>query len=294
MPVTRNNPVKAALWMGFGVISFVCLAVAARELSSDYSAYQILGVRSFLGTVFLSLLILKKDHQWFVSKAPKKQIIRNCFHFGGQYLWVIGIGLLPLAEVFALEFTAPAWVALLAWLFLNEKLTFPRQVALACGLIGLLMIVKPSIEIFQSASMLVIISALFFACSMIFTKQLTKVDNAATILFYFCLIQMPFGLIPAFLNWIPITSDSIFWFLLVSICGLTAHLCITKAIQNADIMFIQPIDFLRVPIIALVGYYLYSEKIDVWLLVGALIIFSGNFYNLKSEVKTSNLTNNPV
>ena len=284
MPVTYNNPIKAALWMGFGVISFVCLAVAVRELSSDYSAYQILGIRSLLGTIFLSLVILRKDRRWFISKAPKKQMVRNCFHFIGQYLWVIGISLLPLAEVFALEFTAPAWAALLAWLLLKEKLTFPRQVALICGFIGLLMIVKPSTQIFQSASMLVIISALFFAFSLIFVKQLSKVDNAATILFYFCLIQMPIGLIPALLDWTPINPNAYLWFILVSVCGLTAHLGITKAIQNADIMFIQPIDFMRVPLIALIGYVLYSEKIDIWLLLGALIIFSGNFYNLKKEI----------
>ncbi len=272
--------------MCFGLLSFICLAIAVRQLSGNYSAYQILGVRSLFGTVLLGLVILNNDRKWFFSQAPKKQILRNCFHFGGQYLWVIGIGLLPLAEVFALEFTAPAWAALLAWLFLGERLTFARQIALICGFMGLLMIVKPGVDIFQSASMLVIISALFFACSIILVKQLSNVDNTATILFYFCLIQMPLGLIPALFSWTPIEPGAYIWFLLVSICGLTAHLGITKAVQHADIMFIQPIDFLRVPLIALVGFILYSEAIDIWLLIGALIIFMGNFYNLREEVKT--------
>ena len=181
MPVIQNNPVKASLWMGFAVLSFVCLAVAVRELSGDYSAYQILGVRSLVGTIFLSLLIFKRNPEWFITKSPPKQIARNCFHFAGQYLWVIGISLLPLAEVFALEFTTPAWAALLAWIFLHERFTLARQVALVCGFIGVLLIVKPSMDIFRSASMLVIISAMFFAASMLFVKQLSKVDNAATI-----------------------------------------------------------------------------------------------------------------
>ncbi len=284
MLANGNHPVKAALWMGLAILSFVSLAVAVRQLSSDYSPFQILGIRSLLGALFLGLLIFFKDRSWFITKSPSKQIIRNTFHFAAQYLWVIGIALLPLAEVFALEFTTPAWAALLAWLFLGEKLTFARKCALVCGFTGVLMIIKPGVEIFQSASMLVIISALFFAFSVIFAKQLTKVDNAATILFYFCLIQMPFGLIPAFFNWAPITLDSLWWFVLVSICGLSAHLGMTKAFQNADIMFIQPIDFLRVPLIAVVGYYFYSETIDFWLLTGALIIFMGNFYNLKDEL----------
>ena len=271
--------------MLLGVLSFICLAVAVRQLISDYSAYQILGIRSLAGTLFLGLLIFKQNRAWFISHTPAKQIARNMVHFVGQYLWVIGVGLLPLAEVFALEFTAPAWAALLAWLFLGERLTFARKVALVCGFTGLIMILKPSLTIFQSVSMIVIISALFFAMSMILVKQLSRRDNAATILFYFCLIQMPFGLIPASFNWTPISSSSLIWFLLVSICGLTAHLGITKAIQNADIMFIQPVDFLRVPLVALVGYVFYAETIDIWLFIGAFIIFCGNFYSLKEEVK---------
>ena len=278
--------------MLFGVLSFISLAVSVRQLIAEYSAYQILGIRSLLGTLFLSMLIFKKNSSWFISYTPGKQVVRNMVHFVGQYLWVIGIGLLPLAEVFALEFTAPAWAALLAWLFLGERLTFARKVALVCGFTGLIMILKPSVTIFQSASMIVIISALFFAMSMILVKQLSKTDNAATILFYFCLIQMPLGLIPASFDWTPITSDQLIWFVLVSICGLTAHLGITKAIQNADIMFIQPVDFLRVPLVALVGYIFYAEKIDIWLFIGALIIFCGNFYSLKQEVKSKTIVNN--
>ena len=270
-------------------MSFICLAVAVRQLISDYSAYQILGIRSLLGTLFLSLLIFKQNRSWFISHTPSKQIARNMVHFIGQYLWAIGIGLLPLAQVFALEFTAPAWGAVLAWIFLGERLTFARKIALACGFTGLIVILKPTPAIFQSASMIVIISALFFAMSMILVKQLSKEDSAATILFYFCLIQMPLGLIPAAFDWVPITADSIIWFLLVSICGLTAHLGITKAIQNADIMFIQPVDFLRVPLVALVGYIFYAEAIDVWLFIGALIIFCGNFYSLQAEVKSNQI-----
>lgn len=280
--------------MLFGVLSFICLAVSVRQLIADYSAYQILGIRSLFGTLFLCILIFKQDRSWFISLNPGKQIARNLVHFTGQYLWVIGIGLLPLAEVFALEFTAPAWAALLAWIFLGERLTFARKVALVCGFAGLIMILKPSSAILQSASMIVIISALFFAMSMILVKQLSRADNAATILFYFCLIQMPLGLIPASFNWTPITSGSLIWFILVSICGLTAHLGITKAIQNADIMFIQPVDFLRVPLVALVGYIFYAEKIDIWLFIGALIIFCGNFYSLKEEVRSKSILHNPV
>lgn len=282
--MTANNPFKAACWMLFSVISFVCLAVSVRQLINDYSAYQILGIRSLFGTVFLGLLIVRKNRSWFISNAPVKQTARNLVHFTGQYLWVIGIGLLPLAEVFALEFTAPAWAALLAWMFLGERLTNARKVALACGFAGLILIVKPGPAIFQSASMIVIISALFFAMSMILVKQLSKYDNAATILFYFCLIQTPLGLIPASLQWSALTHSSLIWFVLVSICGLTAHLGITKAVQNADIMFIQPVEFLRVPLVALAGYFIYAEKVDIWLYIGALIIFCGNFYSLRQEV----------
>lgn len=283
-----SHPVRALCWMLMTLASFIGLAIAVRQLSPDYSAWQMLGIRSLFGIAVMTVLISHQNKHWFTSQALGKQVIRNTFHFAGQYLWFVGITLLPLADVFALEFTAPIWAALLAWGFLGERLTRARQVAIGCGVVGLLMIVKPGADVFQSGATVVILSAMMFACSMVMVKRLSRIDNAATILFYFCLIQMPFGMIPAIFDWTPLSLEAAPWMLVICVTGLTAHWGITKALQNADVMFIQPIDFMRVPLIAVVGFLLYGEQVDVWLLVGALIIFAGNTYNLRQEIRVQN------
>ncbi|PSV54407.1 EamA family transporter [Photobacterium sp. GB-50] len=274
------------LWMMGALCSFCLIAIGARELSGDITTAQLMALRSIIGLGIISAIILYyQDKRLFQTQRLRLHVFRNVFHFAGQYGWLLGLTLLPLAEVFAIEFTVPIWTAIIATLFLNERFTSKRLFSLVLGFIGVLIIVQPGIKIINSASLIVLGAAMCYAVSHASTKLLSTSDKPLTILFFMCLVQLPFGLILAYQGW---QSPNIFawgWIVLVSVSALLAHFCMTKAMQFADVTLVVMMDFLRLPLIAIVGFYVYEEGIDWTLFLGASFMLVGNLMNVSSPRK---------
>tara|TARA_Y100000590_G_scaffold468411_1_gene651095 strand:- start:796 stop:1668 length:873 start_codon:yes stop_codon:yes gene_type:complete len=277
--------IRGAIWMLGMVTSLSLLAVAARELSDQHGPYQLLVVRhSFSLVILLPFIFLYKPK---ILKTEKLflHIFRNTSHFFATAGWIVAITMLPLAEVFAIEFTTPVWVAFFAVLFLNEKMNKGRTVSLLLGLIGILVILRPGFNVISFGSIIMVISAVGFAITNASTKALTRYDGLITILFWMSIIQLSLAIIPATLEWSPFLLHDLPWVILVGITGLSAHYSMTKAFQLADVSLVNPIDFLRLPLIAIVGYLLYSEKVDIFVGIGAFLIFAGNYYAIWREEK---------
>lgn len=270
------------LWMMGALLSLSLMAVGARELSGSVDTFQTLFIRSVIGLAIISVIIYRvggKKH--FITQRPKLHIVRNLFHFGGQYGWFLGIGLLPLAQVFALEFTVPFWVAIIAAVFLGEQLTARRMLAVALGVSGVVVILKPGIEMLELASLVVLASALSFSCAYVATKSLSRSEHPLTVLFYMCLVQMPVSLILALPNWsLPRDPEQWWWLFIVGVTALTAHFCITTAMKTSDAGIVVTLDFLRLPLIGLVGILFYREPFDMVLLLGAGLMLAGNLINI--------------
>lgn len=270
------------LWMMGALLSLSLMAVGARELSGSVDTFQTLFIRSVIGLAIISVIIYRvggKKH--FITQRPKLHIVRNLFHFGGQYGWFLGIGLLPLAQVFALEFTVPFWVAIIAAVFLGEQLTARRMLAVALGVSGVVVILKPGIEMLELASLVVLASALSFSCAYVATKSLSRSEHPLTVLFYMCLVQMPVSLILALPNWsLPRDPGQWWWLFIVGVTALTAHFCITTAMKTSDAGIVVTLDFLRLPLIGLVGILFYREPFDMVLLLGAGLMLAGNLINI--------------
>jgi len=131
----------------------------------------------------------------------------------------------------------------------------------------------------------VLCAAISFAIANVITKSLSGSDKPITILFIMFSMQWPISGVGAYFFWTaPIWSD-VPWILLVGIMSLTAHYSMTRALTLADVTVVIPIDFLRMPLIAVIGYLLYEEQLSFWIFIGAILIFSGNYYNLYFESK---------
>ena len=275
----------AACWMTGALLSFAAMAIAGRELTDTMNTFEILFLRSGV-----SLLIVAALLPWMGAGVLRTQhiglhVFRNAIHFAAQFGWFLGIALLPLATVFSLEFTIPIWSALLAVTFLGERLNRGRIVAIVFGFGGVLIILRPGTEAIDIASLAVLAAAFGYAVSYISVKRMTAWDKPFAIIFYMNLMQLPMGLVPALFDWVPPMTNDIPWILLVGVTGLTAHYSITKAFLLADATLILPIDFLRLPLIAVVGFLFYSEGVDLTLFAGAIIIFAGNYYNIRLEAR---------
>jgi drug/metabolite transporter (DMT)-like permease len=274
---------RAALWMVGALASFMAMAIAGRELAPALSTFQILLFRSLIGLVVISLVLTRSGWAQIRTRQPWLHLVRNVAHFGGQYGWFYGLAFIPLAEVFALEFTTPVWTALLATFLLGERITRPRIIAIAMGLLGLLLILRPGLEVIQPAALAVLGAAFGYALSHTLTKRITRSDSPLSVLFFMTVIQLPLALIPALPNWNTPPPALWPWLLVVGLAALSAHYCLTSALRLADANVVVPMDFLRLPLIALVGFLFYQEPLDWLVLVGAAVMLAGNYVSIRAE-----------
>jgi len=282
--MTQTSPMlKAALWMTGAIVSFTSMAVAGRQIASALDTFEIMMYRSGLGIVILlSILSLSARLSDIRARRLGLHFLRNIFHFTGQNLWFLALTMIPLAQVFALEFSSPIWVTLAAPLLLGERLGWRRVLAVAFGFAGILIVARPDFGNPDPGILAGALAAIGFAGSAIFTKLLTRTETIASILFWLVTMQALFGLMMAGhdgdIAWPDMSVWP--WVLLIAIAGLVAHFSLTTALSLAPATVVVPIDFLRLPVIAIVGAIFYAEALDPLVFVGAAVIFTANYFNI--------------
>jgi drug/metabolite transporter (DMT)-like permease len=189
--------------------------------------------------------------------------------------------MIPIAQVVAIEFTMPIWTALLAVAFLGERLGAARIAAVALGLVGVAVIVRPGLEHVDPGQLIALAAAVGFAISIILVKSLTATESVVSIIFWMLVVQSVIGIVPAALVWRTPTAPVWPWIGVIALCGTYSHYCMTQALRHADAMMIVPMDFLRVPLTAVAGWLVYDERIDLFTVVGAGLILLANLLNLR-------------
>jgi len=278
--------IRAVLWMGGTIVSFLLMMVSARELVDTIPTFEILAFRSGVALLVLLPVAFRLGRTRLATRRFGMHVTRNVFHLGGQFTWIIGITYLPLAQVTALEFTTPLWAALLAVIVLKEKLNRHRAIAAGLGFAGILIILRLGLGGFSATALAVLLGMIGYAISHVATKQLTRTESVVQIVFYMQAIQLPLALIPALFDWTQPEWGDAPWLLFVGVTALSAHYCMTRAMMLADVTVILPIDFLRLPFMAVIAWFAYSEALDPMVLLGAAVIFCGNYYSVGKEARS--------
>ncbi len=291
VPVQLPAPppvLRAALWMVGAVTSFSAMAVAGRAAAVDLDTFEIMLYRSVVGLIIvvIALTLLRRWHQVSL-RHPALQMTRNLAHFTGQNLWFYAVTVIPLAQVFALEFTSPLWVLVLSPLVLGERMTPMRTVAAVMGFVGILIVARPNPESLNPGVAAALMAAICFAFTIMLTKKLTRTESISCILFYLTATQVIFGLITAGYDGdIALPSvQTLPWVIVIGCAGLMAHFCLTNALSIAPATVVIPLDFTRLPVIAVVGMLLYNEPLELLVFVGAAVIFAGNYLNIWVETR---------
>ena len=280
-PFGLSDTPRGVLWMIGTLLCFSLMSVAVRELSSEMHTVEILVFRNVIAVAVVAPFVLGRGLVKLKTRNIKLHMTRAVIQLGGQFSWIYGIALLPLAEVTALEFTVPLWTLILAVLFLGETASRAKIVATAAGLIGVVVILRPGIEAVSPVALLVIAGAGCFAGSGVLVKYLTRTEDATTIVFYMNLLQLPIVTIPALFVWVHPGLVDWPWIIAWGLAGFGAHYTMARGLRLADITLIFPLDYLRLPLIAVVGWMLYAEALDPWTALGAVIIFAGNYHSLR-------------
>ena len=281
MQKTPSKP-KAALWMSGWLTLMLVMTIAGRETTRELSVFQLLEVRSVLGFFLLYPLIHLNGGVAILKTARLPQhIARNLIHYGAGLCWFFALTLIPIGQVVAIEFTMPIWTAILAVIFLSERMTVWKIAAIVLGLVGVLVIVRPATGQINPGQLIALAAAVGFGISIALVKFLTRTENTLSILFWMLVVQSVAGFFPTLFVWVWPTPYVWGWIVVIAICGMFSHFCMVRAMLYADATIVIPMDFLRVPITATAGWLLYSERLDLLTVVGAVLILTGNLLNLK-------------
>jgi drug/metabolite transporter (DMT)-like permease len=283
----NNKNIIGIIWMLGFMVNITIMAICIRELSYKYSSFEIQNFRNIFSIIIIYIVFLLKKNINLKSKQLKTNFIRNIFHFIGQSAWTWGLTVLPLATVFSLEFTMPIWAAIISILIFKEKISLNKIFFLFLGLIGTYIILVPDTGYIKFSNIIVLFSAITYAFAHNYTKELTKTDSILSILFFMSIIQLPLSFIGSIM-----IGDMQFniiqempLILLLTVTSLLAHYSLSSALKTSDATIILPIDYIRLPIIVIVGWYYYNEIITNNVIIGSILIIFGAVIFLRKDIK---------
>ncbi len=275
---------RALAWMGLALASFSSVAIAGREAARGSTTLEMMFYRCLISlAVVLVIVLLGPGLKAMRTTRLKLHLLRGGVHFISQFSWLSALTMIPLAQLFAIEFTAPIWVALLAPLLLGERLSQSRLAAAALGLAGAVIVVRPGAMALGPGVAMAFVSAIGFALSMLATKILTHGESPLRILFYMFLAQSALALLLLAGGMRLPDWATMGWISVLALTGLAAHYSLVRAFALADAIIVAPMDFFRLPLIAVVGVVIYAEPFDPIVLLGGIVVIAGNALNLWSE-----------
>ena len=274
----------SVLLMILSGVCFVAMHSAAKYLADEVHIFEIVFLRCALVVVILSPFLFKEGKKSLFTKQPKNQIYRIVTNSIAILLFFYGLSISPLSLATVLNFTAPIFTVIFAVIFLKEKLTTHRLISLLLGFIGVMCVLRPDLSL-NLGGLLVLLSSLVWASSLIFIKKLTKTDSAVTISLYAGVGMMPATFAAAYPYLEEINFVQFLFILFIAISGTTAQTLLNSALKRGDLSFLLPLDFLRLIWSVLLGIALFGESTSVFLWLGGLFILGATTLIVTSERK---------
>ena len=283
-----NRTLVGILFMLAAASMFPVMNGLVQVLSARYSTEQIVWARAASHFVFVLALFVPAVGVTVVrTTAPKWQIIRSMVHLMSMLFFFTGVKYLPLAKAASISFTAPFFVALLAWPMLGERITPQRLMAVIVAFLGVLIVIRPGSDVFQWASLYMLGSAICYALYQILTRRVAGYDSAETTAVYSALVgTVVMSLVLPFV-WTPIASlaDAGVLFSL-GIIGGTAHYFVARAMTYAEASVIAPFGYWQLVGSVIVGYIISGYLPDTFTWIGAGVIMCAGSYIAWSETRS--------
>lgn len=271
--------------MLIAVFGLAGIMISVRALKPDIHVLELLFLRALVGLIVITVIMAPRGRRGLITKRPVMQIFRNLAHVIAQFCVFFAVITIPLAQVTAIEFTIPAMTAALAALTIGEKVSSHRWIGMAVSFVGVLFIVRPGFVEVPVEVLIIIVGALFFSINNVMVKVLSQTDSAGNMVFTMNALQVLILIGPAIYFWTNPEWRHVPWILMLGLSGMIAHYCMSRALQLIDTSVCFPIDFLRLPLIAVIAWLAWDETFSPWTVVGAMIIFGSTYYAVSRESK---------
>lgn len=248
------------------------LVAIVRYLSRDFHVFFIVMMRNFFGLLFFLPQILGNCQRIFKTSRLRFHLFRGFNGLISNIVWFYVITVLPMSEAVSISFVIPILTTIAAVIFLKEKVSTHNWIASLIGLIGILIILRPGFREFNFAYFYCFISIILWTASNIIIKLMTKTEKPQTIVAYMSLIMLVGSIPLALPHLAPIGFKDLLWLAAIGLISNLAHTMISLAYSKTDLSTVQPFDFMRLIFTAIISYFAFGEVIDVWVVVGSLVI----------------------
>lgn len=279
----KQAPMQGVLWMVVAAFFFAVSVGLVRYISAEINAFEQTFWRQFLGLLIILPFVWRNGLIGLRTRQLKTNLLRNLIGYAGISLSFYSVTLIPLAEALALQFTLPLFTIVFAMLILSEKVGVHRWTATATGFLGALVILRPGMIPIEFGALVALVSAACLAMSDTLVRRLSRTESTLMIVFYGYLLQAPIALVVALPGWVTPTAGHWPWLIALGVCSFIAQWGLSRAFVVAEASLVSPILFLRLPIVAAIGYVFFAQVPDIWTWVGALIIFGSSYYAARRE-----------
>jgi drug/metabolite transporter (DMT)-like permease len=279
----KQAPLQGVLWMVLAAFFFAVSVGLVRYLSTTIHAFEQTFWRQCLGLLIILPFVWRNGLIGLRTRQLKTHLLRNLIGYAGISLSFYCVTLIPIAEAMALQFTLPLFTIVFAMLILSEKVGPHRLAATAIGFLGALIILRPGMIAIQFGAVVALASAACLAMSDTLVRRLSRGDTTLLIVFYGYLMQAPFSLAGALPVWTNPSASDWPWLIALGVCSFIAQWGLSRAFVLAEASLVSPILFLRLPIVAAIGYTFFAQVPDIWTWVGAAVIFGSSYYAARRE-----------
>lgn len=286
MTLNLSPAARGLIWVALGGLFFVVFVAIVRYIGNELHALETAFIRYALSIVVLAPIFLRHGLRPFRSQHIAQHAFRGFVHAIAVMLWFYAATKIPLAEVTALSFISPIFVAIGASLFLGERLTVRRIAVIIIGIFGVMIILRPGVAAIHVGAIAMLVAAPLFATSKILTKSLVRYDSTTTIVVYLSIFSTLTMAVPAWFVWQTPTLHEFFWLFGTAFFATISHLCITRGLTSVDITVAQPVEFLQLVWSTLLGIIIFSEQPSIWVWIGAGIIVASATYIARYESRS--------
>ena len=261
--------------------SFSLLDAVQKTAVIYHSIFQILFIK-YCFVLILSLIESKrkKNYKFFKSSNIKIQLVRSVLSIVESGCFVFSFRYLSLADVHSIASLTPVIVVALSALILRESVNLSTWVAIFLGFIGVLIIMRPGLSIFDPMSLIPLGGAFFLSIYQIVTRKASEKDSNETSLFYTSIVGIFFMGIIGYNYWQPLMDLSLYFFLAIGIFFSLGLYFQIIALSLARAGIIQPFHYTLIFWAIILGYLFYNDLPDIPTIIGAIIITVSGIYTL--------------
>ena len=252
--------VRGAAWMLLAGTGYAVTGAIVRHLAVTLPVFELAFLRAALTLALFLPYIVRAGRAGLATRQFRVHALRSVLTYGGIVFWFFGVSAIPLGDYYALYFTMPLFTIAGAAIALRERVPTPIWLAVAVGFAGALIIIRPGLIEVSFGAVCALASAVTYAASNVVTRVLSRRDSAAVIVIYSNFLVLLIGAIPAALVWRMPTGEDAPFVIALGVASTVAQYCYTRAIAAADARVVQPFDFCRLPIAAVLGLVLFAES----------------------------------